>query len=817
MLRSALALASGLWLLASSAPASSPDLRHIQPRGGQRGTELTIQLHGERLHDPRELLFHQPGIEVLELREHVRTETKDDKPREVRDGKRVRARIRIADDAPLGEHPVRLRTAGGVSYLRTLWVGQFPTVDEKEPNDSFDAPQAIGLNTTVQGVAKSEDEDFYSVKLRKGQPLSVEVEAMRLGRRFFDAYVAILDPDRFELAACDDAALLYTDAFASVVAPADGEYRIVVREAAYEGNDASQYRLHVGSFPRPAAVFPPGARPGQTATFRFIGDPAGELTREITIPADASGRHPVFAERDGLLSPSPNWIQVSGHECAEETEPNDGSKEASPAPTIPFAVHGVLSKKKDVDWFRFTAKKDENLHIRLRGRDLRSPVDSVLFLRDAKGKRLANNDDQGMPDSVIQWKCPADGEYFINVRDKLERSGADYTYRLEVERREPAIAATLPVAERNNSQARKMICIPRGGRYATVVNVARSNLGCDARFEAASLPRGVSLRVPPIPRSTSSFPVLFEAAADAPVDGGWHAFAIHSAGDNAPPVSGPLVEEVHHIEINNQGAYHSTRSEKIAVAVTEPAPFSLVVDAPPAPLVARGMLRLGAHLQRAEGFDAPVTLRMLWNPPGIGSPTTVRIDQGKSEAGYEINANPDAPVAEWQVCVLAEADTPDGPVIVSSELVPLRVVDPWVSASIDLGATEQGRNVPVLCKLEQHREFPGKARAELLGLPHGATTQAVEFDKDTGEITFPVEVAADAAVGKHSGLFLRIEVPHSGARVLHQTGHGGTLRIDKPRPEPKAEAKPKEAAKPPPAKPAEKPLSRLEQLRRQAE
>ena len=311
-----------------------------------------------------------------------------------------------------------------------------------------------------------------------------------------------------------------------------------------------------------------------------------------------------------------------------------------------------------------------------------------------------------------------------------------------------------------------MICIPRGGRYATVVNVARSNLGCDARFEAASLPRGVSLRVPPIPRSTSSFPVLFEAAADAPVDGGWHAFAIHSAGDNAPPVSGPLVEEVHHIEINNQGAYHSTRSEKIAVAVTEPAPFSLVVDAPPAPLVARGMLRLGAHLQRAEGFDAPVTLRMLWNPPGIGSPTTVRIDQGKSEAGYEINANPDAPVAEWQVCVLAEADTPDGPVIVSSELVPLRVVDPWVSASIDLGATEQGRNVPVLCKLEQHREFPGKARAELLGLPHGATTQAVEFDKDTGEITFPVEVAADAAVA----------LVHQREVVGIAVGKGNTVR-----------------------------------------
>ena len=175
-------LVSGFLILVSQ--AFTPDLARIAPQGVQRGTEIDINLHGDRLENPVEILFHQPGIEVLKLK--------------AKNPKLITARIRISPDAQLGEHPLRLRTNGGVTYLRSIWVSQFPTVLEKEPNNDFDAPQKVELNTTVQGIAKTEDEDLYSVVLKKGEPLSVEVEAMRLGRVFFDAYVAILDPKRFE-------------------------------------------------------------------------------------------------------------------------------------------------------------------------------------------------------------------------------------------------------------------------------------------------------------------------------------------------------------------------------------------------------------------------------------------------------------------------------------------------------------------------------------------------------------------------------------------------------------------------------------------
>ncbi|MED5419670.1 MAG: peptidase, partial [Verrucomicrobiota bacterium] len=246
-------------LLALPSLAFTPTIGTIQPRGGQRGTEITLHLGGDRLYEPQEILLYQPGITVTNL------EKAGDQH------KAVKATITIAPDAPLGEHLLRLRCKGGVTYQRSFWVGQYPTVMEKRSEDggrdlnsNFNEPQEIAINQTVQGVADREDADYYLLQCKKGQRLSVEVEGMRLGRILFDPYVAILNKDRFELAASDDTALLFRDCAASIVVPEDGPYTVLVRESSYQGTGACQYRLHVGEFPRPTAVYPPGVRPGDS-------------------------------------------------------------------------------------------------------------------------------------------------------------------------------------------------------------------------------------------------------------------------------------------------------------------------------------------------------------------------------------------------------------------------------------------------------------------------------------------------------------------------------------------------------------------------
>ncbi|HEY1122930.1 MAG TPA: PPC domain-containing protein, partial [Haloferula sp.] len=520
---------------------------------------------------------------------------------------------------------------------------------------------------------------------------------------------------------------------------------------------------------------------------------------------------------DGVAVPSPVWIKVSSLTHVAETEPNPGAKQATKLPELPCAAHGVIGENGDVDFLSFTAKKGENLTVKVLAREIRSPLDPVLSIRDAKGKNLANNDDQGGPDSILQWTAPEDGEYSAVIRDQLKRGGPDFTYRLEITRRDPVVAATLPVVERDNSQKWKVINVPRGNRYAAVINVTRENIGCDLAFSAESLPAGVSLKSPVFHRSVNATPVVFEATADAPVAGSLHRFKVKSAGD-APPMEGLLRDTVHHVEINNQGAYHSAESDRVAVAVIEEAPFHLELDAPAVPIVKNGSMNLKVRAQRAEGYKEAINLRFLWNPPGIGTPATITMPGDQSEALYEVNANGDAAPGEWQICVLGEANTPKGPVLVSTSLVTLKIAEPYLGMAIDMAATEQGKPTTVICKVEYPGNFTGNATAELLGLPHGAKTTPVSFPHGQAEVHFPIEIAADAAVGKHTALFCRVTVPENGSTILHQVGQGGTLRIDKPAentppPQPVAKAEEKPAA---PTAPAEKPLSRLEQLRQRS-
>ena len=46
---------------------NSPKLNSITPAGGQRGSEVEINLNGSRLESAKELMFYSPGFEVMKL------------------------------------------------------------------------------------------------------------------------------------------------------------------------------------------------------------------------------------------------------------------------------------------------------------------------------------------------------------------------------------------------------------------------------------------------------------------------------------------------------------------------------------------------------------------------------------------------------------------------------------------------------------------------------------------------------------------------------------------------------------------------------
>ena len=229
-----------LTLFASLSQAAQPEITGFVPRGLQRGTSAKLILQGNRLKDARQLLMDIPGVNVKSI-----------KPVDTR---KVEVELEIPAETNPGLYPVRLVTETAVSNMIVFSVGAMPNVEEKEPNSEFSTPQEIENNVTIEGVIAREDEDYFAVNLKKGERLTVEVEGTRIrkgrGDPFFDPYIAILNSERFELAANDDAPLLQQDCVCSAVAPEDGKYIVAIRDSSFGGNN-DRYRLHIGSYPRP--------------------------------------------------------------------------------------------------------------------------------------------------------------------------------------------------------------------------------------------------------------------------------------------------------------------------------------------------------------------------------------------------------------------------------------------------------------------------------------------------------------------------------------------------------------------------------------
>jgi hypothetical protein len=775
-------------------------LGQVYPRGGQRGTEVNLVFAGGRLADAKEVLFYSPGFTVNKL--------------EVVNDGQVKAAVKIAPDCRLGEHIVRLRTATGVSEMRTFWVGPFPVVDEKEPNSDFDKPQAIPLNVTVQGQVDSEDNDYFSVQLKKGQRLSVEIEGMRLGNAFFDPYVAILDSKRFELAATDDAPLLGQDACASIVAPADGTYVIQVRDSAYTG--AGAYRLHVGTFPRPLAVLPAGGRPGEELEVTFLGDPTGPIKQKVKVPVSGT-QTGIFCQDAGGICPSPMPFRIQAGDNVVESGKNDSHPTATPF-TIPGAVNGVISNPGEVDHYSFKAKKGQTFEFHCYARRLGSPLDSVmvLFIKGAGG--ITSNDDAIGPDSYFRYTFPFDGEFVLTITDHLKKGGPTYFYRVEVT--EPAASSTLSIPKVSLfSQERQAIAVPRGNRMATLVTVGRNQWGGDAILGANDLPAGVTIQAETMPGNLDTIPVVFEAAPTAAPAGRLGEITATAADPN---LKGKLPSKFYQVaELvtggPGQSVYWRAEVDRTAVVVTDEAPFQIEIVEPKVPLVQNGAMNLKIVAKRKAGYNEAITIIPIFNPPGVGSASSVTIPANQTETLLPMNAAGNAQVRKWKTAVLGVANVNGGPLWVSSQLATLEIAPPFVAFAMERGAVEQGKNTDLFSKVQVLSPFTGPAKVTLVGLPPKVATSQIDITKDTKEFAFKLAVDKAAPAGLHRNIFCQVVVMANGEAILHNVG-GTELRIDVPLP-------PKVAVAPPPPmpmatpkptdppKPPEKRLTRLEKLR----
>lgn len=731
------------------------------------GSQVELILNGARLDDAKELLLYSSGMHVRSL--------------EVKSATRVRALVDIDPQCPFGEHQFRLRTLSGLSEVRTFFVGPFQTVQENEPNNEPAKAQMIPSNSTVSGVITSEDVDYFRIPAKKGERLSVEIEAIQLGRTLFDPFLAVLDATGKTLATCDDSMLRLQDGVLSLLVPADGFYQVLVRDASWGGADNFVYRLHLGTFPRPSVVYPVGGPAGETTEFTFLGDPKGPWKQSFTLPSQTVDSTPIIPASEGLTSPSGHRVRVVTFRNILETADNHQREKATPASlSPPFALNGVLGQAQEQDWFSFNAVKQQPLEIAVYARRLRSPIDSVLTLVDAKGKTIDTNDDGNGPDSALKWTPEETGVYYLKITDQLRGGGPNYVYRIEVTPPLPGVTLSIPEVARNDTQSRQFVAIPRGNRMATLIRAKRTSFNGDLRFEIPKLPSGVSFQAEAMPAGVDVMPWVFSSTPEATLEGGF-----------VQPLAVPSTQTArfrstfsHTLELvrgNNDQVYYATANDQLAVAVVQETPFQLKLEVPASPLVRAGNLKVKVVAERRSGFDDPINVKMLWNPPGVTSETEVTIPKGKNSIDYTLSAKGDAPVANWKIVVLGSAPFKGGTAFASSDLTPVRVTEPFIIGKIATTVTEPGRDIQIRCDLDQREPFEGKALVRLVGLPDKAQTQDQEITHQDREVRFEVKLDPKIPTGSHKNLACQVHIKQRDETIVQTVGSGGILRIVPPK------------------------------------
>lgn len=756
---------SSLFFVAYVLPAASPRLVAITPTGGQRGTELALRFKGERLQDTREILCYELGLEVLKLGAVT--------------NRLVEAQVKIAPDCPLGEHHLRLRAASGLSELRTFFVGPFPVVTEVEPNNDAAHAQKVDLNTTIAGVIQNEDMDYFAFEAKKGQLLSLEVEGMRLGRGVFDPRLVLQDASGTVLADVDDTWLAMQDPFLSLVAPRDGKYLVQLREVTYGGSDDCEYRLHIGGFPRPTSVYPLGGEAGQIVAFTFYSEATGAFTNAIKLPEQPQDKFGVFAELGGLPAPTPNWVRVSHFpNIFASTSNHDREHAAATDLEPPLAFNGILAQKGQEDWFSFRATNGKPVVVSVYARRLRSPLDSVIEVFDAKGHSLASNDDADGVDSDLKFTPSETTNFFVRIRDTLGQGGPDYTYRIEVTPAAPRLTVKIPDVARNDTQSRQWIAVPRGNRFATLISAKRANFQGEIHFRLDGLPQGVTMFAEPLPADLDTMPVVFEASADAPVGGKLLELTARSESE---AVEGRYHQEIELVEGPNNTTYYNTSVDKICAAVTEKAPFKLRIIEPRVPLVQAGSMQLEVAAERAPGFDEPIELQMVWNPPGVSSQSEATIAKGATNVFYQLNAGGGAKTRKWKIAVLGHTTVDGGAVYASSQLAPLEVAEPFLSGKIETAWVNPGRPGKMVVNLQQAKPFEGKAAIRLCGLPEKISAAEQQITTNDQEVTFDLTVDPKCSTGPCKNLFCAVDVKQNGQVIPHTIATGGILRVVAPK------------------------------------
>jgi hypothetical protein len=241
------------------------------------------------------------------------------------------------------------------------------------------------------------------------------------------------------------------------------------------------------------------------------------------------------------------------------------------------------------------------------------PAFQIDYVNDDGGPRF------GGRDSRLHFEAPADGTYFVRLRDVRGLDGERYAYRLTL--REPAPDFEVMFDPRSFN-------IPRGGRVSVTVTADRKD-GFDEAIdvELHDLPAGLTATSGRIPPGAATTVLMVSAAEDASLED--EKATLHSmypaSGAGSSSAGKYEVAGVAALKLvgratidGRQVTREAETTELVSVVALAPKPDLIVTtDAKQIEVTAGRQVTLTVKVERRNGFTARVPISVMNLPHGV--------------------------------------------------------------------------------------------------------------------------------------------------------------------------------------------------------
>jgi hypothetical protein len=841
----------------------APRLYVVSPAGAKIGTTTEVTVAGLHLEDAK-LVFSHPGFKAEWIPE---PEEEDPKAKDPKGGKgkgkgknkgvptSSKFRVSVAGNVPLGNHDVRVINSWGVSNARAFQVGELQEVTEIEPNNDIEGepnkPQRVELNSTVNATFNQpNDVDYYVFKAAKGQRVVISALASSIDSRATPA-IEVFDTRGRQLG--ENVYYKDDDALIDVTAPEEGDYFVRVYQfthvfrpgiqgVAIPNNMDQFYRLSISTGPWIDAIVPNVIEPGKTVQATVWGrnlpggkpDPNARLdgvvlekaTLNITAPADGPGKLRYssrvlpsgglldgfeFRVKNGPLSSNPYLVGLARAPVVLDNGDNHTPEKAQGV-SLPCEIAGVVEKRNDADWYKFTAKKGEVWIIDVTSNALGAPTFMTFTLRNPRsmgGPLYESPLDTNMQvysrtffqrsedPKPYRFVVPEDGDYQLMLTSRAAGTmyGPRHTYSVRLI---PETADFRLVALGEEEYTPSVTTVPAGGNQAFNILVEREgSFGGDVELSIEGLPGGVTCAPQIVSGAVREATLVVSAApgtADwqgivrikgtATINGNKVSREARSAGlvwpiqpnNNIPTIT--RLDRETWLAVRGKPVLALTPSiDKVELMPGDKATCKIKVDR--VMPEAKAPVQVGvSQLQNRQGSELPQNLRFNNNQP-------VTVAPGQAEGTLNVTVGPDVPPGTYDVVFRAQTQIPYtkepmgkaanvNAVAVSK---PLRVeVLPKALAKFSVASTNVtakiGQKTELVVRVERlygfEEEF--KVKVELPGGTQGVNVQEVTIPARATEAKLVFDIPADAKPGNRANLVVKATALWRGAKpTVHET------------------------------------------------